>query len=209
MHKLKLWKVNVKKKEIKEKNISTEEDIVQELDGKEMEFQELFEEYFQDELNNKNFIVTNIHIIAIIPVTALISTTGKRKTEEFNLGEENISQNLKKERLTGFASRSTPESIVEYLLKQKGLKDDFSKPHKLCANLNKLERKGQEESFYEAYKYILDQYFKVQLARDNKLDLNDRIFYPLFALQFASGGGKSYFLDEFASLKNEDLDSFK
>ncbi|CAB5383244.1 unnamed protein product [Rhizophagus irregularis] len=184
MHKLKLWKVNVKKKEIKEKNISTEEDIVQELDGKEMEFQELFEEYFQDELNNKNFIVTNIHIIAIIPVTALISTTG-------------------------FASRSTPESIVEYLLKQKGLKDDFSKPHKLCANLNKLERKGQEESFYEAYKYILDQYFKVQLARDNKLDLNDRIFYPLFALQFASGGGKSYFLDEFASLKNEDLDSFK
>ncbi|PKK47022.1 hypothetical protein RhiirC2_803723 [Rhizophagus irregularis] len=94
-------------------------------------------------------------------------------------------------------------------IETKGLKDDFSKPHKLCANLNKLERKGQEESFYEAYKYILDQYFKVQLARDNKLDLNDRIFYPLFALQFASGGGKSYFLDEFASLKNEDLDSFK
>ncbi|PKY27607.1 hypothetical protein RhiirB3_390420 [Rhizophagus irregularis] len=68
MRKLKLWKVNVKKKEIKEKNISTEEDIVQELDGKEMEFQELFEEYFQDESNNKNFIVTNIHIITIIPV---------------------------------------------------------------------------------------------------------------------------------------------
>ncbi|CAB4415465.1 unnamed protein product [Rhizophagus irregularis] len=144
------------------KNVSTE-DIVQKLDGKEMEFQELFEEYFQDELNNKNFIVNNIHIIAIIPVTAPVSAIAKRKTEEFNLGEENISQNSKKERLTGFTSRSTPESIVEYLLEQKGLKDDF-----------------------------------IKLARDNKLDLNDKIFYPLFALQSTPGGGKSYFLDEFA-----------
>jgi hypothetical protein len=85
----------------------------------------------------------------------------------------------------GFTSRcTTPESIVEYLLNQKGLKADFSKPHKLCANLNNLERKGREGSFYEAYKYILDQHFKVQRARDNiKLDLNDKIFYPLFALQ--------------------------
>ncbi|PKY28449.1 hypothetical protein RhiirB3_417036, partial [Rhizophagus irregularis] len=46
----KLWKVNVKKREIKDKNVSTEEDIVQKLGGKEMELQELFEEYFQDEL---------------------------------------------------------------------------------------------------------------------------------------------------------------
>ncbi|PKC02496.1 hypothetical protein RhiirA5_364100, partial [Rhizophagus irregularis] len=44
----KLWKVNVKKREIKDKNVSTEEDIVQKLGGKEMELQELFEEYFQD-----------------------------------------------------------------------------------------------------------------------------------------------------------------
>ncbi|RGB26914.1 hypothetical protein C1646_799767 [Rhizophagus diaphanus] len=67
----KLWKVNVKKREIKDKNVSTEEDIVQKLGGKEMELQELFEEYFQDELNNnnQNFKVSNIHIIAIIPTT--------------------------------------------------------------------------------------------------------------------------------------------
>ncbi|UZO00500.1 uncharacterized protein OCT59_011629 [Rhizophagus irregularis] len=67
----KLWKVNVKKREIKDKNVSTEEDIVQKLGGKEMELQELFEEYFQDELNNnnQNFKVSNIHVIAIIPTT--------------------------------------------------------------------------------------------------------------------------------------------
>ncbi|PKK34583.1 hypothetical protein RhiirC2_764765, partial [Rhizophagus irregularis] len=43
---MKLWKVNVKKREIKDKNVSTEEDIVQKLGGKEMEPEELFEEYF-------------------------------------------------------------------------------------------------------------------------------------------------------------------
>lgn len=61
----KLWKVNVKKSEIKNKNVSTEEDIVQKLDGKEMELQELFKDYFIDELNRKNFKVSNIHVIAI------------------------------------------------------------------------------------------------------------------------------------------------
>jgi hypothetical protein len=38
----KLWKVNVKRGEIKGKNVSTEEDIVQKLGGKEMELQEPF-----------------------------------------------------------------------------------------------------------------------------------------------------------------------
>ncbi|PKY38364.1 hypothetical protein RhiirA4_510181 [Rhizophagus irregularis] len=38
---------NVKRGEIKDQNVSTEEDIVQKLGGKEMEPQELFEEYFQ------------------------------------------------------------------------------------------------------------------------------------------------------------------
>ncbi|PKC60074.1 hypothetical protein RhiirA1_426302, partial [Rhizophagus irregularis] len=46
----KLWKVNVMRKDIKDKNVSTEEDIVQKLGGKEKKLQELFEEYFQDEL---------------------------------------------------------------------------------------------------------------------------------------------------------------
>ncbi|GES83639.1 hypothetical protein GLOIN_2v414785 [Rhizophagus clarus] len=71
---LKLWRVNIKRKEIRDKNVSTEEDIVQKLYGKDMEPGELFQEYFQDELNNQNFIATNIHIIAIISTT---STTVK------------------------------------------------------------------------------------------------------------------------------------
>ncbi|UZO19249.1 uncharacterized protein OCT59_010547 [Rhizophagus irregularis] len=65
----KLWKVNVKKSEIKDKNVSTEEDIEKKLGGKEMELQELFEEYFQDELDHKNFKASNIHVIATISAT--------------------------------------------------------------------------------------------------------------------------------------------
>ncbi|PKK57001.1 hypothetical protein RhiirC2_858389, partial [Rhizophagus irregularis] len=67
MRGVKLWKVNVKKSEIK-KNVHTEEDIIN-INGREMEPEELFEEYFKDELNNQNYIVSNIHIIAIIPAT--------------------------------------------------------------------------------------------------------------------------------------------
>ena len=65
---LKLWKViGVKSKDIKEQNISTEEDIVQKLRGKEMELEEPFSTYFQDELDNKN--KSGSSIITIIPTT--------------------------------------------------------------------------------------------------------------------------------------------
>ncbi|RGB21712.1 hypothetical protein C1646_777450, partial [Rhizophagus diaphanus] len=67
MRGVKLWKVNVKKSEIK-KNVHTEEDIIN-INGQEMEPEELFEEYFKDELNKQNYIVSNIHIIAIISTT--------------------------------------------------------------------------------------------------------------------------------------------
>ncbi|POG54464.1 hypothetical protein GLOIN_2v1740002 [Rhizophagus irregularis DAOM 181602=DAOM 197198] len=78
MRGVKLWKVNVKKSEIK-KNVHTEEDIIN-INGREMEPEELFEEYFQDELNNnnQNFKVSNIHVIAIIPPTG--NTGDLRKT---------------------------------------------------------------------------------------------------------------------------------
>ncbi|GBB92697.1 hypothetical protein RclHR1_20430004 [Rhizophagus clarus] len=66
--KLKLWKINVKKSAIKN-NVSTENDIKQKLHGKEMEPEELFKDYFEDELNNQKFILSNIHVIAIIPTT--------------------------------------------------------------------------------------------------------------------------------------------
>ena len=71
MRDLILWKVNVKKQVIKDK-ISTEEDIKKELNGEEMESEELFESYFQNELgmDEKNFTPNTIHILAIIPATA-------------------------------------------------------------------------------------------------------------------------------------------
>ena len=42
----------------------------------------------------------------------------------------------------------------------------------------------------------------------NAADLNDKSWFPLIALQSAPGGGKSFFLDEFASFKDEDLNGF-
>src|SRR5581483_11706271 len=65
---LKLWKVTgVKNQDIKEQNISTEEDIVQKLRGQEMELEELFSTYFEHELNNKN--KSRSSIITIITAT--------------------------------------------------------------------------------------------------------------------------------------------
>ncbi|GBC08935.1 hypothetical protein RclHR1_00850016 [Rhizophagus clarus] len=80
--KMKFWKINIKKKEI---NVSTEEDIVQKLHGEEMELEEPFEVYFQDELGNKNFIASNIHIIVQPPSPI---TIGKRKKVKIERQEE-------------------------------------------------------------------------------------------------------------------------
>ncbi|RHZ53525.1 hypothetical protein Glove_441g114 [Diversispora epigaea] len=70
-----------------------------------------------------------------------------------------------------------PESIVEFFEKQEGIKDDFTELHELCIYEFKFERKG----------------------------ISDKQLYPLPALQSAPGGRKSFFLDELASLKSEDL----
>ena len=77
IRKLRLYKVNIKKQEIEDKNISTEKDIKQKLHGEEMESQELFKGYFQNELDGAEFTVTNIHVIAIIS-----DTTGKCFTSQ-------------------------------------------------------------------------------------------------------------------------------
>jgi len=70
---MKLWKViGVKSKDIKEQNISTEEDIVQKLHGKEMELDEPFSTYFQaelDKLDGDEDYKPVSSIITIIPAT--------------------------------------------------------------------------------------------------------------------------------------------
>jgi hypothetical protein len=65
---MKLWKVNVHNVDIEK--ISTEDDIV-ELGGIEMDPLKLVEKYFENELNDQNFMkenMRNIHIIAIYDV---------------------------------------------------------------------------------------------------------------------------------------------
>ncbi|GBB89260.1 hypothetical protein RclHR1_15950004 [Rhizophagus clarus] len=73
---MKLWKVNVKREDIKNKNVSTNEEIVKLIDGKEMKLGELFKEYFQDELNDQKFEMSNIHVIATTPDNSNLLTEG-------------------------------------------------------------------------------------------------------------------------------------
>src|ERR1043166_789956 len=54
----------------------------------------------------------------------------------------------------------------------------------------------------------MNKYCRIEHAKEKEISLNDRFWFPLFALQAAPGGGKSFFLDEFASFKDEDLNSF-
>jgi hypothetical protein len=68
MRELKLWKVNVEKKEIKKG--FNENDIEKELKGTLMEDNKLFKGYFEGELARADDeSVENIHIITIIPAT--------------------------------------------------------------------------------------------------------------------------------------------
>ncbi|PKC03454.1 hypothetical protein RhiirA5_423735 [Rhizophagus irregularis] len=78
INKLKLWKLEgFKLIDIKEQNISTEEEILQKLHEKEMELDEPFSTYFQNELNDKN--KSGSSIITIIPATITIA---KRKMND-------------------------------------------------------------------------------------------------------------------------------
>jgi len=45
---MKLWKTNVKMSNIKDQNISTEDDVKDKLDGEEMELTKLPKKYFED-----------------------------------------------------------------------------------------------------------------------------------------------------------------
>jgi len=67
---MKLWKTNVKLSVIKDQNISTEEDVKNKLEGKELQLCNMFIRYFKDELNQVDGqdyeFMENIHIIATI-----------------------------------------------------------------------------------------------------------------------------------------------
>ncbi|RHZ53390.1 hypothetical protein Glove_442g7 [Diversispora epigaea] len=128
--------------------------------------------------------------------------TGKRKPEGSD--EENEGSDRKKEKLIDH----NPKSIVEFLEKQKGIKNDFTKLHELCMNEFKFVREGRDDAIYQTYDYIFDRHCKIRKRLSEDKNISDKSLYPLPALQSAPGGGKSFFLDELASLKSEDLDRY-
>lgn len=73
LNNVKLWKVNVNIEDIKNNNVSTKDDVVNLINGQEMKPLSMFEDYFRNELDNKNYIKSNIHIIVTIPITSKCS----------------------------------------------------------------------------------------------------------------------------------------
>ncbi|POG73797.1 hypothetical protein GLOIN_2v1772162 [Rhizophagus irregularis DAOM 181602=DAOM 197198] len=141
----------------------------------------------------------HIHIMVQPPPPA---TTGKRKADDLDLDETNIS---KKEKLIDLSS---PESIVRFFTEddenKKWIKTDFAKPLKLCNNKFNFEREGRDDALYQVYDYIYDRHCKISNAKSP----GAKELHPLFALQSAPGGGKSFFFDELASLKDEDISRY-
>ncbi|KAF0351281.1 hypothetical protein F8M41_015383 [Gigaspora margarita] len=71
-----------------------------------------------------------------------------------------------------------------------------------------FERKGRDDTIFQTYDYIFDRYCKIRKQLSENRGIGDKKLYPLLALQSTPGGGKSFFLDELASLKSEDLDRY-
>jgi len=71
---------------------------------------------------------------------------------------------------------------------------------KLSCNRGEFVRKGRDKQMEMVYDCFSTRY------RDRgKINSQDRFSNPLAAIHSVSGGGKSFFLDELANLKPEDL----
>jgi hypothetical protein len=77
---MKLWKTNnAKMSDINKRNISTEDDVKNKLNGEEMELTKLFKKYFENELNraNENDDEFSEKIHVIVTINSATVTTGK------------------------------------------------------------------------------------------------------------------------------------
>jgi len=72
---------------------------------------------------------------------------------------------------------------------------------KLSYNHGKFVRKGRDKQIEMVYDCLSTRYS----LRNCKINSQDRANNPLAAIHSAPGGGKSFFLDELAKLKPEDL----
>lgn len=102
----------------------------------------------------------------------------------------------------------TPESIAKFLEGQEGVKDDFARPHKLCGNEFNFTRKGRDETLHKIFDCIVMRYIRNKRALKEGKGIGEKNLHPVLALQATPGGGKSFFLDELASLKNEDFENY-
>ncbi|CAG8764662.1 15126_t:CDS:1, partial [Cetraspora pellucida] len=68
--------------------------------------------------------------------------------------------------------------------------------------------KSRDDAIHQTYNYIFDRYCKIRKQLSENEGIGDKKLYPLPTLQSTPGGGKSFFLDELASLKSKDLDRY-
>ncbi|CAG8773700.1 8349_t:CDS:1, partial [Racocetra persica] len=88
----------------------------------------------------------------------------------------------------------SPKSIAEFLEKQEGIKNNFAKPHELCMNEFKFERKGKDDTILRTYNYIFDRYCKIRKQLSENRGIGDKKLYPLLVLQSTPRREKSFFL---------------
>ncbi|RIB18704.1 hypothetical protein C2G38_2036671 [Gigaspora rosea] len=189
-----LWKVDgiPISSENLETKIRADINIEQELGGMKLPPSDTLKQHFSRLFNQ------DIQIIIKPPIIR------KRKTETESSDEENEDSGRKKKKLIDLS----PKSIAEFLEKQEGIKNDFEQPSDLCVNEFRFERKGRDDTILQTYDYIFDRYCKIRKPLRENRSIQDQKLYPLLALQSTPGGGKSFFLDELASLKSEDLDRY-
>ncbi|PKY55167.1 hypothetical protein RhiirA4_474457 [Rhizophagus irregularis] len=143
------WKAEKEENEVKNLEANNIKDI---LSGETLRPNRKLNSYFL-----KGIKAEDAEYIYIVQVPA---ASGIRKVEDSNLDEINI---VKKEELIG---------TLEFLMKQEGVKHNFNKPHKFCANRYIFERKGRKEPLCNDSNFIQ--------AVENKLNLNDKFCFEWF-----------------------------
>ncbi|GBB94488.1 hypothetical protein RclHR1_23650001 [Rhizophagus clarus] len=100
------------------------------------------------------------------------------------------------------------ESIAKFLERQEEVKDDFTKPYKLCINKFNFQRRGRNEMLHKIYDFIVKHYISIKKTLKKGKSLGDKSLHPILTLQVTLGGGKFFLLNELAILKNEDFNNY-
>ncbi|CAG8442782.1 3543_t:CDS:2 [Funneliformis caledonium] len=141
----------------------------------------------------------------------------EKKLEEWEKGENDgeLLKRLRIKAISGELSEGEKEERKYLIEEEKRLKknlDDRLKQveelQKALVGFDKEGKRGHDDETETGYKKVkLDEESPERIVK-LIANSNDKRYNPLCALQSAPGGGKSFFLDELAALKSNDLNGF-